>query len=103
RIAFDGHNGEMILDRRNSGKVDFQESFGNKIHRVPIVDLPEGKVEFRFLMDWSSLEVFVNGGQIVTTSQVFPNQPYNQLTISNRGEETFTLEEFELNAVKGIW
>ena len=103
RVSMDDHNQELILDRRNSGKVAFQEAFGDKIHRVPLDNLPEGEVEFRLLMDWSSLEIFVNKGQYVTTSQVFPSEPFSSLMIRNSGEESFNLAQFELNAVESIW
>ena len=93
----------MTLNRRNSGKVAFQEAFGAQVHRVPLNNLPEGVVEFRLFLDWSSLEVFVNGGQYVTTSQIFPNTPYNQLQIRNTAEAELSLESLEINEMKSIW
>ena len=102
-LAVDKQRKEMTLDRRNSGKVDFQEAFGAQVHRIPLNNLPDGNVEFRLILDWSSLEVFVNGGQYVATSQIFPNAPYSQLHVQNTGKEDLSLESLEINEMKSIW
>ena len=102
-VTMDSQQQEMTLDRRNSGQVEFQEAFGNKIHRVPVTNLPDGPLEFRMILDWSSLEVFVNGGQYVMSSQVFPNEPFNQMVIENTGDEEVLLESFALHEVKSVW
>ncbi|MBT8210103.1 MAG: glycoside hydrolase family 32 protein, partial [Eudoraea sp.] len=102
-VAMDSEQQEMTLDRRNSGQKAFQEAFGNKIHRVPVTNLPEGVVEFSFYMDWSSLEVFVNGGQYVMTSQVFPNEPFNQILVENTGDKEVLLNSFSIYKMKSGW
>ncbi len=102
-FALDSQQQEMTLDRRSSGQVAFQEAFGNKIHRVPVTNLPEGALEFRLILDWSSLEVFVNGGQYAVTSQVFPNEPFNQLIIENTGDQHLSLDTLKVRKIKGVW
>jgi fructan beta-fructosidase len=90
------------LDRTHSGKVDFQEDFGG-VQIMPVAQLPEGKYEVRILIDHSSIEVFINEGQYAMTAQLFPNEKYTDLTIENLGDTEFTLKDFQLNEIEGIW
>lgn len=93
----------FILDRSKSGKVDFQEDFGNGIQQMPIPDLPDGAYEVRILIDWSSIEVFINKGQYVMTAQLFPNEYYTDLTVENQTGNELILKEFGINDIKSIW
>ena len=92
---------EFFLDRTNSGKVDFQEDFAS-VQQMPVFDLPE-EYEVRILMDHSSIETFINKGQYVMTAQLFPNKPYDRLTIENLGEAQIELKNIETNKVERIW
>ena len=102
-VGLNDSDKELTVDRRNSGKVDFQEAFGNKLHQVPLHNLPQEAVEFRFYLDWSSLELFINGGQYVSTCQVFPTKAYNKLIIENISDTDLKLEQFIINEVKSVW
>ena len=97
-----GEEQQFILDRTNSGKVDFQEDFAS-VQMMPVSDLPEGEYEVRVFIDHSSIEVFINEGQFVMTAQLFPNEVFSDLTIENLGETSFTLKDFEISPVKRIW
>jgi fructan beta-fructosidase len=54
-------------------------------------------------MDWSSIEVFINEGQYVMTAQIFPNEFYKTLVVSNLGDDTLELNKFTISGVKSIW
>lgn len=102
-LTMDGTNQRFTLDRSKSGKVDFQENFAKEVQTMPIANLQEGDYEVRILLDWSSVEVFINGGQYVMTAQLFPNENYTDLTIENTGNEALSLQDFEISKVKRIW
>ena len=70
---------------------------------MPIPNLPSGEYEVRILMDWSSVEIFINGGQYVMTAQIFPNENYRTLVISNPAEAELELVEFAISRIKSIW
>jgi fructan beta-fructosidase len=93
----------FFLDRSNSGIVDFQEDFGNGIQQMPVPNLPEGEYEVRVILDWSSIEVFINKGQYVMTSQIFPKDNYIALDIKNLGVSELSMQAFSINEVKSIW
>jgi fructan beta-fructosidase len=102
-LTMDGDEQIVLLDRSRSGKTDFEASFGQNIQRMPISNIPEGMVEVRLLLDASSVELFINGGQYVMTAQLFPNSPYTKLDIENKGDEPFELQSFEVSGAESIW
>ncbi|WP_411028908.1 glycoside hydrolase family 32 protein [Spongiimicrobium sp. 3-5] len=102
-IHFDGKNSKVVLDRTASGNKDFQVDFGKTPHYMPVDNLPEGLLEIRILIDWSSVELFVNGGQYVMTDQIFPTENYSLLELQNTSEEETTFREFTISTIKSIW
>ena len=102
-LSMDAKKNEFILDRRLSGKVDFHEKFAPGIQRMPLDNLPENPFEVRILMDWSSIEVFINQGQYVMTAQLFPNEFYKELDFANLNASDLILLNFQVNAVERIW
>jgi Beta-fructosidases (levanase/invertase) len=101
-LTLDADNNQFILDRRKSGKVDFQEDFGNKIHIAPLQLLDGDDLELKILLDQSSIEVFINDGLLVMTEQIFPNEPYNSITIQNKDPEANVTVE-SIKKMESIW
>lgn len=102
-LTIDGDQELFLLDRINSGKTAFKEEFAQSIHKMPITNLPDGEIEVRILMDWSSIEVFINTGQYVMTSQVFPNEDYTNLIFTNTSSSMLTIKDLEVNRAESIW
>ncbi len=98
-----GEGTTFFLDRSKSGKVDFQEDFGKGIQQMPVPNLPDGEYEVSVFIDWSSVEVFINNGQYVMTSQIFPNSHYTDLTVENLDDSALSMKSFSINEVKRIW
>ncbi len=103
KLMFDASKKQVFLDRTKSGKVDFQEDFGNVIHKMPMDNLPEGEIEVRIFLDWSSIEVFINKGQYVMTQQVFPKEFYTDLIVQNTGKDTIRLKDTIIQQIKSVW
>ena len=102
-LSVDRDKLEFSLDRSKSGKVDFHEKFAQKVQRMPLENLPEEPFEVRILLDWSSIEVFINEGQHVLTAQIFPNEYYKQLDIKNYSDSDLILLDFEVSTAESIW
>lgn len=68
-IKYDFVQKKVIFDRSYSG-VSFAEKFGT----VRKSDLESESVSFRIFVDVSSVEVFVNDGEVVFTGRVFPDK-----------------------------
>ncbi len=101
-LTMDSKNNSFLLDRMHSGKIDFQSEFGNKKHFMPIDLLNDDTYEVKILLDWSSIEVFIDGGVCVMTEQLFPTEPYNTLIVQNGSKES----EIHLESIKhmeSVW
>ena len=70
-IGYDAQTDELYVDRTRSGRVDFSRDFPG-VQRAPLA-ARHGKVHLRILVDWSSVEVFADGGRRVITDQIFPD------------------------------
>lgn len=100
-LNYDAKKQTFAIDRRHSGKVSFEKSFGEKIHTTPTSNLNTKIIDFQIILDWSSIEIFLNGGVYSFTEQIFPNRPYTKLTIqSNDNQE---IKNINIQSVKGIW
>lgn len=101
-IYFDAENGRVVMDRAESGIVDFGKDIephqletsssrracvDGLLHFVndfahatwaPVSDLAAAH-EVRIFADRSSIELFVDGGRIAMTNLVFPTKPYDRL------------------------
>lgn len=89
----------IAFDRRASGIVDFEESFGKEVQIQPYLPI-EKEVEVSIIVDESSIEVFIDKGKYVFTNQLFPEKPYNTVSIS--GEDA-TLSNLKFNTINSIW
>ncbi|MDD6538106.1 MAG: GH32 C-terminal domain-containing protein [Bacteroidales bacterium] len=101
-IYFDAENGRVVMDRAESGIVDFGKDIephqletsssrracvDGLLHFVndfahatwaPVSDLTAAH-EVRIFADRSSIELFVDGGRVAMTNLVFPTKPYDRL------------------------
>lgn len=101
-IYFDAENGRVVMDRAESGIVDFGKDIephqletsssrracvDGLLHFVndfahatwaPVSDITAVH-EVRIFADRSSIELFVDGGRVAMTNLVFPTKPYDRL------------------------
>ncbi|WP_224491408.1 glycoside hydrolase family 32 protein [Robertkochia flava] len=98
RILLDAGKKELLIDRSASGRVSFDPSFSETVHKALLPNLPdEHSFEVRIILDASSVEIFLNKGQYVMTEQLFPNQPYTHFFTSEKNPEN--PEIFEISRV----
>jgi len=101
-LDFDSTNQSLTVDRTLSGKVDFQEDFGAKKHVAPLKSLKEGSHQFKILIDWSSMELFVDEGMLSMTEQLFPTSHYNTLIIVNEDKQAPIVIE-SIKKMESVW
>ncbi|WP_332631828.1 GH32 C-terminal domain-containing protein [Halalkalibacter flavus] len=87
-----------FVDRTNSGIVDFHSDFAAK-HTAPY-NFEDEIIKLHILIDRSSVEVFLNDGEIVFTEQIFPNRNSKGVELfGDEGDIYITnLEIFQLNS-----
>lgn len=81
-MKYDAKAKTFSMDRTNSGKMDFSTDF------PAITEAPTfGKIsQLRIFIDKSSIEVFDAEGKMAMTNLVFPNKPYNKVTIQGKAK-----------------
>jgi len=101
-LVMDSKAQSLLLDRMKSGKVNFQSEFGNKKHHAPIDKLGDDTYEVSIFLDWSSIEVFVDGGLYTMTDQIFPTEPYGELKIENLDSEN-PIQDLVISGMQSVW
>ena len=89
------------IDRRHSGFVNFESNFGKKVHKTEVSNLISETINYRIILDWSSIEIFLNGGIYSFTEQIFPKKPYTKLSIES--DENQEIKKITIHKIKGIW
>lgn len=98
-LGFDATKKQFYIDRRESGIVDFEPRFAEKPHTAPAILDSGTDVSLSLFMDASSIEMFVNGGSVVLTDQIFPTSPYTEMSI--QGKASF--KDISISEVSRIW
>lgn len=73
----------LSFDRTKSGVVDFSDSFP-AVTVAPTFET-DGSIKLRLYIDRSSIELFGNNGRFAMTNLVFPNMPYDSMSVSATG------------------
>lgn len=81
-LRLDGDERTITVDRTRSGALDFHRDFAST-STAPL--LTEGDVTaVRIVIDASILEIYVDGGLVTMTEQVFPAAPLTEVSIESR-------------------
>ena len=99
KIELDFVKKELRLDRRQSGKVGFDKHFGN-VQTAPMLG-DFSKNSLTIVLDASSLELFWQDGQVVMTTLLFPQQPYDSLQLDLA--EHSAIQQLTITKLKSIW
>lgn len=100
-LNYDKTSKAFSIDRTHSGMTTFEKSFGERVHTTSIFERNSPSSNYQIILDWSSIEIFLDGGLYSFTEQIFPKQPYTKLTVSS--DENIVIKDLKINAVKGIW
>lgn len=98
-LGFDASKKQFYVDRRESGIVDFEPRFAEKSHLAPVILDSDMDVSVSLFMDASSIEMFVNGGSVVLTDQIFPTSTYTEMEL--KGEASY--KDITISKVRRIW
>jgi fructan beta-fructosidase len=86
-LTFGINNSEnfLFLDRSKSGKTDFSEKFAPAISKAPL-NTNQKTVDFKIVLDKTSIEIFYNNGEKVMTELFFTTEPFNRFSASSNEE-----------------
>lgn len=94
RLILEQRDGFIVLDRGLSGLTDFEASFANT-QTAPLNGIITEKIHL--YLDRSSIEVFINDGQMVMTSLIFPTDAYNRIELQGFSSNN------RLHYLRSIW
>lgn len=99
-VGYNAENGTVFVDRTNSGEDGFHEDFAQR-NEAP-ARLIGGKVKLHIFVDWSSVEVFVNDGETVITTRIFPDPESEDISLYSEGGEG-TISTLSFWSLQSIW
>ncbi|MNQ40080.1 Levanase precursor [compost metagenome] len=90
-VTFGINNSEnfLFLDRSKSGKIDFSEKFASTVSKA-LLNINQKAVDFKIVLDKTSIEIFYNNGEKVMTELFFTTQPFTRFSASSN-------EDIEIN------
>ncbi len=97
RINHTEHRYEV--DRTVSGAIDFSPKFAS-VQTAPIVG-QSAHIAVRAILDRSSVEIFINDGETVFTTIVFPSTPYDKITLES--DKDIEIEGSTIYSLQSIW
>jgi len=77
-ITIDTKENVLVLSREKSGVVDFSDNFP-KLQRIHLKD--SNQLQLRIIIDSSSLELFIDGGEQALTSLIFPDKVSKRVSL----------------------
>lgn len=78
-IGYDKAQNRYYIDRKQSGKTDFNDQFAKTAYAPRFASTPASNLTL--VMDASSVELFADNGLTVMTSVFFPRLPFDHLLI----------------------
>jgi beta-fructofuranosidase len=91
-IKYDAHEKRVMLDRSVSGQP-VGEAFGTTRQ----CSMDSKKIKFHLFVDTSSVEIFINNGEEVFTSRIFPKADSNEVRFfAEGGTVTFIAEKWDI-------
>jgi fructan beta-fructosidase len=99
-IGYNVGKKKMFVDRTQSGDSSFNESFAG-IHDGDLAP-NDNKIKLHLFVDWSSVEVFGNDGELVITDLIFPNENSKGIELFAKGGNV-NLNSLEIYMLKSTW
>jgi fructan beta-fructosidase len=90
---------QLELDRSASGVVNFHADFA-RLQTAPIAG-QSVSLKLHLIVDRSSVELFLNDGEIVMTALVFPRAPYDSVVM--RADRPVGIRSGTAYALESIW
>lgn len=97
-IRFNLASQQLEIDRSKAGKVDFRKEF-SQLQTAPLA--PQKAYQLQMFFDHASVEIFINDGETVMTSVMFPNQNFSELSVS--ADKPLQLKDVQAWSLKSIF
>lgn len=95
-IAYNKTNSEFVIDRSNSGIVDFNPMFKRNI--ACKYSPQTTRISLQLLVDKSSVELFINKGEKVMTALFYPKYVYRYFKVQSNSTNEF-IKNYSITAL----
>ena len=89
-VGYNKDSNQYYIDRRKSGKIDFEKGFG-QMHTAPRISTSDS-MNLELIVDSASVELFADGGLTAMTSIFFPTKRYANLWLRNSQSSKIKVE-----------
>ncbi|MEC4005100.1 glycoside hydrolase family 32 protein [Flavobacterium sp. SUN052] len=89
---------KLITDRRNSGNINFSETFAPNSQ---VMNLNDKISSFKLVLDKSSAEILLNDGKYSMTNLFFPTKDFSILNIVSKDNSPIT--NLKINSISRVW
>ena len=87
RVEYDGGEQVLRVDATRSGyPTTGEKASESQMTAEADVPLRDGRLELRIFVDRCSFEIFIQGGEKVMSTRVFPKKPGREIVLSTSGE-----------------
>lgn len=87
RVEYDGGEQVLRVDATRSGyPTTGEKASESQMTAEADVPLRDGRLELRIFVDRCSVEIFIQGGEKVMSTRVFPKKPGREIVLSTSGE-----------------
>lgn len=100
-LLIDKQNKEIILRRSFNIDPKIGKVF-NDTHSAQIFEARD-KIDIQFIIDRSTLEIFINEGEIVFSDLIFPDKVENTILSVETNSEIGKLYDVEINKLESVW
>jgi fructan beta-fructosidase len=101
-IGYNAATKLFYIDRSKSGNTGFNENFKKLIRFEKNIVLQNNKIHLQVFYDNSIAEIFVNGGEVVFTAQLFPDAGNNGIELFNMGSKS-KFNNLHIWQMKSVW
>jgi len=100
-LLVDKQNKEIVLRRSFNIDPKIGKVF-NDTHSAQLFEARE-KIDIQFIIDRSTLEIFINDGEIVFSDLIFPDDIDKTILSIESNSENGKLHDIEINKLQSVW
>ncbi len=101
-IGYDAAKAVFYVDRSKVSNTSFNQNFKNLQRFEKNIPLRNKQIQVKVFFDHSIAEVFVNGGEAVFTTQLFPGEQEQGIEFFSLNKKSI-VRNFKLWKMKGVW
>jgi fructan beta-fructosidase len=102
QIGYDAANQKVYINREFAGDTSFNTSFARLSKYEGPIELQNGKLNMTIFIDHSIVEVFANDGELVMTTQIFPDPSNDGMALFSEGTKNI-FSKIEFWQLKSAW